>query len=149
MKNKQIVLLYLIIYSLTSCSISSPEFPYIHSKPIMSLEKNPENYLIAGIIFEYINKTDKTVEEINLMFTCSDSSGKTIPLSKGNPVFARSKQKVYPFCKTTFVISLDQVIKTIPTEEWILEPFIITQILYSDGSKWEDPSVLQLNWNFL
>jgi len=138
---------YLIIL-LTAILPASCDFadieppPYIITRPVFSITARPPVFNYAGITFEFLNKSGKTVNSVSVSFMLFDARTKTSPFTGSNVFNITKPDSVPPNEKKEICISLDWYIHIAPAEPYLIDFFYISEIQYADGSVWQDKNGL-------
>ena len=130
---------FVLVVLLSSCVNSFLEnAPFIISKPICVLEGSYFEYTYAGIQFDFLNKSNKSISSITVSFLLYDAKTQTNPFM-GSNVFEITKLTfISPDENKEIILSLDKFIYIAPSEPYLIDHFYIKKIEYTDGSTWED-----------
>jgi hypothetical protein len=112
--------------------------PYALSKPISNAGKKEGYYNFAGIEFNYMNTTDKTVNDLAISCIVYDSDTKKNPFIGSNIVKFHYKQPIQPQTSQQMIIPLDAYMFVAPTKPYLLDFFTVSSIAFSDGTTWAD-----------
>ena len=112
--------------------------PFVVSKPIVEINERLNYFKCAGIVFKFLNNAEKPVDKITVSFMLFDTKTQLSPFA-GSNVFEIEKQGfVAPSENKEICISLDHFIYIAPAEPYLIDFFYISEILYTDGSVWQD-----------
>ena len=137
-QNKFCLLCLLSVLAFVSCSQQNASPPYVITQSSVRVGSNGSLYHAAGAHFIVSNVSDKTIRSLTLCFLVFDSDG-DVCLPLGNMVESTYLQKIKPFQSREIVISLDSVLGGHINAPYQVENAFVKQIVFSDGSVWEDP----------
>ena len=122
-----------------SCGLAMNDMPpYVITRPVFEISGQTYHFSYAGIVFNFLNTTEKTVNSITASFMLFD------PKTNGNPfigsnVFEITKTDLIPpNASSEIILSMDRYIYVAPQEPYIIDNFYISEIKYQDGSVWRD-----------
>jgi len=133
--------LYVILISviLSSCADTISERPpYIITTPVCELQGNAFDFTYAGISFDFMNKSQKTIDSITSSFMLFDSTTLTNPFIGSNIFEITKLVLISPDEDREIILSLDKFIHVAPLQPYLIDFFYISKIHYTDGSVWED-----------
>ena len=138
MKNIRSIILAAFLLLFTACKLFDLEsVPYIISGDFV-MEENSSDYEICGVDFFLINKTEKEIKKIKLVFFLFDQDGEPayecqsrISLDIDISVMGKEKK--------SFCLCLDNFLNSIPENYLFVDYLYLAEIEYEDGSVWEDP----------
>jgi hypothetical protein len=134
-----IVLIVGTFVLLAACSLSQPGSPpYVVTKPVCAIGERTGYYHYAGVEFEFLNTSGKTVSRITVSFMLFDAETEKNPLVGSNLFKLDLLGTVYANEKKEMIIPLDPYIYVAPADPYIIDFFYIKEIRYTDGSSWED-----------
>lgn len=141
MVNQKIIFRSIILFLsffIISCKAYSKEIvPYIIDAKF-SMEENSEDYSICGVNIFLLNKSEKNIKKINLVFFLFDKDGEPAEGCQNKLEFVVEKN--LPASQScSFCISLDKYLNTIPSEMLFVDYLFLSRIEYEDESVWEDP----------
>ena len=149
MKYKNIItitVLFSIIF-LASCEylegeggiFSMPEAPpFVITKPVCETQERHGYYNYAGIVFKFMNTSNKIIDEITVSFMLYDSITRESPFIGSNKFTITKLDLLLPNDNKEIFISLDQYIYVAPQSPYLIDFFYISKIHFSDDSVWED-----------
>ena len=112
--------------------------PFVITGPICELAEHPYAYRYAGISFNLMNNSEKTINRIKVSFMLFDAKTQSNPFI-GNNVFEITKlDLILPNENREIIISLDQYIHIAPSDPYLVDFFYISEIKYSDNTIWKD-----------
>lgn len=124
--------------------LGTQQCPCVINAPLMQLGNIPGSYSLAGIYVDVINCTEKEISALEVFFLCTEPDGTRADLCGSNPVKAKAEITFIPGERKTLIISLDRKLTQIPKQVWELDPFLVSAVIFSDGTIWRDASVLTL-----
>jgi len=132
-----IVLIIALVF-LTSCVITPETPPYIITTPVFEMQGASYDFFYAGISFYFLNKTAKDIKSITVIFTLFDEKPQAY-LFSGSNIFEITKvSQIKPEENKKIVLSLDKFFYIAPAEPYLIDLFYVSEIAYTDGSKWND-----------
>ena len=112
--------------------------PFVVTKPVIEITGRNNYFSYAGIVFKFLNHTEKYIDRITVSFMLFDQKTQAGPFI-GNNRFELSKWDfLFPHENKEIIISLDKYIYIAPTEPYIIDFFYISEVHYIDGSVWQD-----------
>ena len=112
--------------------------PFVITKPVFEISGRTNYYNYAGIVFKFLNHAEKHVERITVSFMLFEAKTQASPFITTNKFEISKWDFVFPHENKEIIISLDQYVYIAPTEPYIIDFFYISEILYADGSVWQD-----------
>jgi len=152
MKVRQINLVIVIFVAILLMACDIPEWvivdnpkvspsdvpPFVITKPVVEITERLNYFKCAGIVFKFLNNAEKPVDKITISFMIFDTKTQLSPFT-GSNVFEIEKQGFVASGENKEIcISLDHFIYIAPTEPYLIDFFYISQVLYTDGSVWQD-----------
>lgn len=122
------------------CSFSDQkksETPYI-TEGKMEMDENSMDYEVAGLDFFFLNKSDKNISELTVVFFLFDKDGEPISGGKSNIVLT-VKEQILAKSSLRCCLNLDDYFSIVPDEIYTVDYLYISKIVYEDGSVWSDP----------
>ena len=102
------------------------------------MEDNSPDYSICGVDFYLMNKSQKEIEKISLVFYLFDKDGEPAYECR-NKISAEVEKVLGAGEDCNFCISLDKYLNSIPEDSLQVDYPYLSRIEYEDGSVWEDP----------
>jgi len=120
------------------CSFTpSNNVPYMVSGDFV-MEEASEDYSVCGIDLTIFNQSEKNISNFSIVFFLFDKDGE--PARECSNRIAFDIQKIISSGESfNKCISLDKYMITFPEEELFVDYLYVSQIVYEDGSTWEDP----------
>jgi len=116
-----------------------PEIPpFVITKPVVEIYERINSFKYAGIVFKFLNNSERYVEKITVCFMLFDIKTQTSPFIGTNKFEIAKYDFLAPGENKEISISLDQYIYTAPPEPYLIDFFYISEISYIDGSVWQD-----------
>jgi len=112
--------------------------PYTITKPMCEIIERPGYFNYAGIVFNFLNTSDKIVDEVKVSFMLFEANSDENPFIGSNIFEITMLTIVAPKENKEIIISLDQYITIAPSEPYLIDFFYISEIHYKDGSTWQD-----------
>jgi hypothetical protein len=112
--------------------------PFVITKPRMQVNERPFYFNYAGMVFNFLNQAEKTVEAIVVSFVLFDPETMESPFFTSNKSQITRWDTVFPGENKEIIISLDQFISVAPSNPYLVDLFYIYEIQYVDGSVWSD-----------
>ena len=112
--------------------------PFVITKPVFEITERPFYFRYAGIVFNLLNHSENIIEKITVSFMLFDARTQESPFIGSNKFEISKWDLVLPNENKEIIISLDRFIYIAPTEAYLIDFFFITEILYVDGSIWQD-----------
>jgi len=113
--------------------------PFVISKPVVEIYERFNSFKYAGIVFKYLNNSERYVEKMKVCFMLFDTKTQTSPFIGSNKFEITKYDFISPGENREISISLDQYIYIAPTEPYLIDFFYISEISYIDGAVWQDP----------
>lgn len=126
-----------ICISLCSCNLCSSEIiPYfIDGEFVM---EDSSVYSIAGMNFDFTNRSEKNVKSFTLVFFMFDEDGNPPSFGRNNIAVTVTAQ-VNSGENLKGCVCLDSFMNEIPEEPYTLDFLYVSNIRYEDDSIWSDP----------
>jgi len=112
--------------------------PFVISKPVVEIYERFNSFKYAGIVFKYLNNSERYVEKIKICFMLFDTKTQTSPFIGSNKFEITKYDFISPGENREISISLDQYIYIAPAEPYLIDFFYISEISYIDGAVWQD-----------
>ncbi len=112
--------------------------PFVISKPVVEIYERINSFKYAGIVFKFLNNSERYVEKIKICFMLFDTKTQTSPFIGSNKFEITRYDFISPGENKEISISLDQYIYIAPTEPYLIDFFYISEIRYIDGAVWQD-----------
>lgn len=110
--------------------------PYVIGAEMVMDES--DDFEIAGLDFQFLNKSKKNIEEITLVFCMVDEYGNPVSTGKSNMVIKVGVEiSAGEYFEGT--ISMDKYLYEIPEEPYQIDFLYVSRIVYEDKSVWTDP----------
>lgn len=125
---------------LVSCDTlaTSENPPYVITKPVCEISERSGFFTYAGIVFKFLNTSEKDVTGITVSFMVFDAETQDSPFIGSNIFKIKKLDTVGVNENKEIIISLDKYIYVAPSEPYIIDFFYIAEIQYADGSSWQD-----------
>ncbi len=138
MKNFARVFIFVCTILLISCKAYSQDtVPYVISGEFV-MNEDSEDYSICGVDFYLLNKSEKEIKTINIIFFLFDQDGE--PASEcRNKISVEVEKCLIGGESCSFCLSLDSFMNTVPASPLLIDYLYLGKIEYLDGSLWEDP----------
>ncbi len=135
---KLLILLSLMAALFFSCKTYSFEsIPYVMSGDFV-MEDNSPDYSICGVDFFLLNKSEKDIKGMNIVFFLFDKDGEPA-FECQNKISVSIEKSVDAGQTSSFCISLDKFLSSVPSDYLIVDYLYLSKIEYEDGTFWEDP----------
>lgn len=133
------ILFFILFFTqMFSCKSYSQDFiPYVLDGEFV-MEDGAAEYSICGAEFFLLNKSNSEIKKINIIFYLFDKDGEPASGCK-NKISLDIEQVVGSGEESSFCISLDKYMNSIPEEKLLLDYLYLAKIEYEDGNVWEDP----------
>lgn len=135
------ILLFFFLSVFTGCQSDSFEpfesVPYVLSGNFV-MEENSSDYSICGVDFSLLNKSEKRIKRVSIVFYLFDQDGEPA-LECQNKVSVQIDKVIEAGEVSSFCMSLDQFMNSIPANNLTVDYLFLSRIEYEDGSLWEDP----------
>jgi len=112
--------------------------PFVISKPVVDIYERFNSFKYAGIVFKFLNNSERYVEKIKICFMLFDTKTQTSPFIGSNKFEITKYDFISPGENREISISLDQYIYIAPAEPYLIDFFYISEISYIDGAVWQD-----------
>jgi hypothetical protein len=113
--------------------------PFVISKPVVEIYERINSFKYAGIVFKFLNNSERYVEKIKICFMLFDTKTQTSPFLGTNKFEITKNDFLAPGENKEICISLDRYIYIAPTEPYLIDFFYISEIQYIDKAVWHDP----------
>lgn len=111
--------------------------PYVMNGEFV-MEDKLSDYSICGIDLYLLNKSEKEIKSVCIVFFLFDKDGE--PASEcRNKISFEIEKYLSGGEDSSFCISLDKYMNSIPSEPLLVDYLYLSKIEYEDGSLWEDP----------
>ena len=138
MKNVIRVFFLMSVFFLSGCKgYSLDSIPYLISGDFV-MEDDSTDYSICGVDFYLLNKSEKEIRKINIVFYLFDQDGEPA-CECMNKISAETELSVLPGESSRFCMSLDSFMNSFPENYLFVDYLYLAKIEYEDGSTWEDP----------
>jgi len=118
---------------------AQPEIPpFVITKPVVDIYERINSFKYAGIVFKFLNNSERYVEKMTICFMLFDTKTQASPFIGTNRFEIAKYDFLVPGENKEISISLDQYIYTAPPEPYLIDFFYISEICYIDGSVWQD-----------
>lgn len=129
---------FLIPFFFIACKTYSFEaVPYVMTGDFV-MEDNSSDYEICGVDLFLLNKSEKEITKLNIVFFLFDHDGEPA-FECQNKISVELERSVSAGDTSSFCISLDQFLNSVPEENLLVDYLYLAKIDYADGSVWEDP----------
>jgi len=112
--------------------------PFVISKPVVEIYERINSFKYAGIVFKFLNNSERYVEKIKICFMLFDTKTQTSPFIGSNKFEITKYDFISPGENKEISISLDQYIYIAPAEPYLIDFFYISEICFIDGAIWQD-----------
>ncbi len=130
--------LIIVLFLISGCkTYSLDSVPYVMTGEFV-MEENAAEYSICGVDVFLINKSEKAMKKINLVFFLFDQDGEPAYECRSK-ISLEIERKISAGEKSTFCISLDNFMNSVPSELLMVDYLYLAKIEYEDGTCWEDP----------
>lgn len=138
MKNAARIFLFILSMSVIGCKAFSQEMvPYVLSGEFV-MEENSTDYSICGVDFYLLNKSEKEIKTINIIFFLFDQDGE--PASEcRSKVLVEVEKSLAGGESCSFCLSLDSFMNSVPSSPLMVDYLYLGKIVYEDGTEWNDP----------
>jgi len=121
-----------------SCKAYTQDYvPYVLNGEFV-MEEGVSEYSICGVNLFLLNKSEKNIRRVNLVFFLFDKDGEPAIECRNKLEFS-IEENIAASESSEFCIGLDEYMYSIPTEELLLDYLYLSKIEYEDGCVWEDP----------
>lgn len=132
------IILIMILFFVMSCqAFTLDSVPYVMSGNFV-MEEGSSDYSICGVDFFLLNKSDKEIKKINVVFFLFDQDGEPAYECQSK-ISAEIDKSIDGGDECSFCMSLDRFMNSIPSEPLMVDYLYLSRIEYEDGSSWEDP----------
>ena len=148
---KNSIIIFLILAALlTACDglagiladwppVTSDESPpFVITRPVFEIYARPNCFTYAGMIFNFLNKTQENIDSITVSFMLFGAETRDRSVFGGKKFEIVKLEPVLPGENKELIISIDRFIYIAPTEPYIIDMFYISEIHYANGSVWKD-----------
>lgn len=115
---------------------SIPEFSI--SKPVYKAGKVDKCCELAGVFFDFYNKSGSTVNYIEIKMNIYDKSTKKNAFIGVGTIISEMNCSIGSGVKKSLCIPLDEYITVIPNSELLIDQFYISTVQFADGKVWND-----------
>ena len=133
--------LFILVFFMAGCEGYSKDFfdsiPYLVDGEFV-MEEGASDYSVCGVNLFVLNKSEKNIRAINIVFFLFDKDGEPASECRSKLSFELEKT-ITAGEEISFCISLDQYMNTIPSDELFVDYLYLAKITYEDGSVWDDP----------
>ena len=112
--------------------------PFVITRPQMEITERPFYFNYAGMVFNFLNQAEKTVDNITVSFLLFDPKTLESPFIGSNGFKITRWDLILPEENREIIISLDRFLVVAPAEPYLVDFFYIYEIHYVDGSVWRD-----------
>ena len=135
---KKLFVLIVITICITCCkSYSIESAPYIASGEFV-MDEESTDYSICGVNVLVLNKSEKNIREMNLVFFLFDRDGEPAEECRSMLSFEIEKN-IGGMQEGSFCVSLDKYLTAVPEDKLLVDYLYLSKIIYEDGFVWEDP----------
>lgn len=137
MRKARIILAGLLLWVMPGCKAYSQEsVPYVISGDFV-MEDGSQDYSICGVDFFLLNKSEKEINRLNIVFYLFDKDGEPA-LECRSKISVEMEKCISGGDECSFCLSLDKYMNCVPSELLMVDYLYIARIEYEDGSVWED-----------
>ena len=149
-RNNTGIILIILVFLLSACDglgnvitdlpPATPEEtpPFVITRPVFEISERVNYFTFAGLVFSFLNTTQKNVESITVSFMLFDNDTRASPFFGSNKFEITKIDLVLPNENKEIILSLDRFIYVAPEEPYIVDFFYISEIQYTDGNAWQD-----------
>lgn len=140
MKKISFVYLFVLMFVLLVSGCKSNSFepvPYVVAGEFV-MDENSEEYSICGVNALVLNKSEKNICSMNMVFFLFDRDGEPAGECQSMLSFEIEKS-ILGNQKAAFCVGLDKYMNSVPEEVLQVDYIYLSKIVYEDGSVWEDP----------
>lgn len=138
MKKVVRIFILMFLFFLPGCKgFSLDSIPYIISGDFV-MEEDSSDYSICGVDFYLVNKGEKEIRKINIVFYLFDQDGEPAYECRSK-ISAEAELSIMPGENSRFCMSLDSFMNSIPENPLFVDYLYLARIEYEDGSTWDDP----------
>ncbi len=127
----------LVLFTSSCKSYAQSYVPYLLDGEFV-MDEESDDYSICGIKLFLVNKSEKNISKVNLVFFLFDKDGEPA-IECRNKFEFNIEQNLTASESCDFCIGLDKYMNTIPSELLFVDYIYLSKIEYEDGSFWEDP----------
>jgi hypothetical protein len=121
--------------------------PFVVSKPVVEINGRINSFKYAGIVFQFLNNSQRYVEKITICFMLFDTKSQKSPFIGSNKFEITKYDFLAPEENKEISISLDHYIYIAPIEPYLIDFFYISEIHYIDGTVWQDKyGIYRVRW---
>ena len=135
--SSKVILIFMCSLFTACAGFAREKVPYSINGEILVGEDN-QDFNIAGLDLNFLNKSEKCVENFTLVFFLFDQDGEPVANGYSNIVL-KITEKVPANDYYTATVSLDDYLVEVTDETYQLDYLYVSRIEYEDGSFWEDP----------
>ena len=132
---------FVLVFFATGCKGYSKDsydvIPYVADCEFV-MEEGASDYSICGVNFFVLNKSEKNICSMNIVFFLFDKDGEPASECRSKLSFETEKT-IAGGTESSFCIPLDQYMNAIPSEALFVDYLYLAKINYDDGTVWEDP----------
>ena len=132
-----IILAFLLSFAGCDNLLTEPP-PYVITRPVCEVTDHSPVFNYAGLSFNLLNSTQKTIEQLTVSFTLFEGKTLSNPFIGSNVFEITRMDLIPPNENREILISLDSYIYIAPAEPYLVDFFYISEIKYSDSSIWQD-----------
>lgn len=118
-------------------SYSFDTIPYLINGDFV-MEENAADYSICGMDIFLLNKSEKEIRNMTIVFFLFDQDGEPAYECRSKIAVELDKD-IAGGESCSFCISLDKFMNAVPQELLMPDYLYLAKIVYEDGSSWEDP----------
>lgn len=137
MRTSRLFLIFVLLIFVGCKTWSFDSIPYVISGDFV-MEENAVDYSICGIDIYMVNKSEKEIKNISIVFFLFDKDGEPAYECQSK-IAVEIEKSIGARESTSFCMSLDKFMNTIPQDPLLIDYLYVSKIEYEDGSKWEDP----------
>jgi len=115
---------------------SIPEFSI--SKPVYKAGKIDKCCELAGVFFDFYNKSSSTVNYIEIKMNVFDKATKKNAFIGVGTITAEMSCSIGSGDTKNLCIPLDEYMTVIPDSDLLVDQFYISTVQFSDGTSWND-----------
>ena len=135
LRSALLILSLLILHNCKTYSLDS--IPYVITGEFV-MDESASDYSLCGVDFFIMNKTEKEIRSFNVVLFLFDQDGEPA-YECSSKISADIEKSISSGESTSFCMSLDKFMNTIPSDPLIVDYLYLSKIEYQDGSVWEDP----------
>ncbi len=137
MKKSRLFMVFVFLIFAGCKTWSFDTVPYVISGDFV-MEENALDYSICGIDIYLVNKSEKEIKNISIVFFLFDKDGEPAYECRSK-IAVEVDKDIAAQESSTFCISLDKFMNAIPQDLLLVDYLYVSKIEYEDGSRWEDP----------